>query len=59
MMEMKQLEYQMILLFSNLAQISAKKISEKYKKIRAKKKFKLLDEVTAGDTVKTEDGDKI
>ena len=41
------------------AQIAAKKISEKYKKIRAKRKFKLPGEVTVGDTVETEDGDKI
>ena len=40
------------------AQIAAKKISEKYKKIRAKRKFKLPGEVTVGDTVETEDGDK-
>ena len=37
------------------AQIAAKEISEKYKKIRPKKK--LPGEVTVGDTVETEDGD--
>ena len=44
------------------AQIAAKKIGEKYKKIReakAKKRFKLRGEVAVGDTIGTKDGEKI
>lgn len=41
------------------AQIAAKKISEKYKLLRAKKKFKLPGEVAVGDTIQTKEGEKI
>ena len=44
------------------AQIAAKKIGEKYKKIReakAKKRFKLPGEVAVGDTIETKDREKI
>ena len=43
-------------------QIAAKKISQKYKKIReanAKKRFKLLGELEVGHTIETEYGDKV
>lgn len=41
------------------AQIAAKKISEKYKLLRAKKKFKLPAEVPLGDTIQTKEREKI
>ena len=44
------------------AQIAAKKISQKYKKIgeaNAKKRFKLPGEIAVGDTIETEHGDKV
>ena len=41
------------------AQIAVKKISEKYKLLRAKKKFKLPGEVPLGDTIQTKERGKI
>ena len=44
------------------AQIAAKKISQKYKKIReanAKKRFKLPCEIAVGDTIETKNGGRV